>query len=64
MFILNLEIKNYRLFKTDDNFKIDNFNIPNNEKEGSGLTILVGENGCGKTTILDAISSTMLDYKA
>ena len=36
MFILNLEIKNYRLFKTDDNFKIDNFkidnfNIPNNE---------------------------------
>lgn len=23
MFILNLEIKNYRLFKTNDNFKIN-----------------------------------------
>lgn len=64
MFILNLEIKNYRLFKTNDNFKINNFNIPDNENEGSGLNILVGENSCGKTTILDAISSTMLDYKA
>lgn len=64
MFILNLEIKNYRLFKTNDNFKINNFNIPDNENEGSGLNILVGENGCGKTTILDAISSAMLDYKA
>lgn len=37
MFILNLEIKNYRLFKTNDNFKINNFNIPDNENEGSGL---------------------------
>lgn len=64
MFILNLEINNYGLFKTNDNFKINNFNIPDNENEGSGLNILVGENGCGKTTILDAISSAMLDYKA
>lgn len=64
MFILNLEIKNYRLFKTNDTFKINNFNIPDNENEGSGLNILVGENGCGKTTILDAISSAMIDYKA
>ena len=64
MFILNLEIKNYRLFKTNDTFKINNFNIPDNENEGSGLHILVGDNGCGKTTILDAISSAMIDYKA
>ena len=28
------------------------------------INILVGENGCGKTTILDAISSAILDYKA
>ena len=64
MYILNLEIKNYRLFKTNDNFKIENFNIPDNVNEGSGLNILVGENGCGKTSFLDAIPSTMFDYKA
>lgn len=31
---------------------------------GSGITVLAGENGCVKTTILDAIASSMLEYKA
>ncbi len=64
MFVSSLKIKNYRLFNTKDNFQISDFNIPDNENEGSGLTVLVGENGCGKTTILDAIASTMLEYKS
>ena len=63
MFISKVEIKNYKLFTTDDNYKVDEFNIPDNKNEGSGLTVFVGENGCGKTTILDAISLSMLEYK-
>jgi len=38
--------------------------VPDNTNDGSGLTIFVGENGCGKTTILDAIVSSILEYKA
>lgn len=63
MFIKKLCIKNYRLFDSND-YEIDDFNIPDKINEGTGLTVFVGENGCGKTTILDAISSTILDYKA
>lgn len=48
MFIKNIKIENYRLFR--ENFEIDSFNIPNGAK-GSGVTLLVGENGCGKTTV-------------
>ena len=64
MFISNIKIKNYRLFKEVDNFEILNFNVPDCINSGSGLTTIVGENGCGKTTILDAIASTLLEYKA
>ena len=63
MFISKVEIKNYKLFTKDDNYKVEGFNIPDNKNEGSGLTVFVGENGCGKTTILDAISLSMLEYK-
>lgn len=44
MNIKKLKIEGYRLFK-------DEFNIKLNE----GLNIIVGENGCGKTTIIDAL---------
>lgn len=64
MFILKLSIRNYRIFDNSKEYIIDEFNVPNNNDEGSGLTIFVGENGCGKTTLLDAISSCILEYKA
>lgn len=44
MFLSELKIKGYKVFN-------DEFNIKLNE----GLTVLIGENGCGKTTIIDAI---------
>lgn len=64
MFISKISIKNYRLFCSEKEFSIDNFNVPDGKNEGSGLTVFVGENGCGKTTILDAIASSILEYKA
>jgi DNA repair exonuclease SbcCD ATPase subunit len=57
MFIKKIEIKNFRIFPSDKNFEIDNIKIPNGNL-GSGLTVLVGENGCGKTTILEALALT------
>lgn len=63
MFISKLSIKNYRIFDNTKEHIIDDFNVPNNKDEGSGLTIFVGENGCGKTTLLDAITSCVLEYK-
>ena len=64
MFISKVQIKNFKLFKTEDNFEIDNLNIPDSENIGSGLTVVVGENGCGKSTIMEAIALTLLEYKA
>lgn len=55
MFISKLSIKNFRLFDDTKEHEIKDFNIPNGKDDGSGLTVFVGENGCGKTTILDAI---------
>ena len=63
MFISKVQIKNFKLFKTEDNFEIDNLNIPDSENIGSGLTVVVGENGCGKSTIMEAIALTLLEYK-
>ncbi|MDP3043333.1 MAG: AAA family ATPase [bacterium] len=51
IFIKKLTVKNYKCF---ENEPID-FSIPNGTK-GSGLNILIGENGNGKTSILEAIN--------
>jgi AAA15 family ATPase/GTPase len=60
MKIKNLNIKNYRIF---ENFTLDNLAIPDNKNEGSGLNIILGENGLGKTSILDAIALGLNTYK-
>lgn len=44
MFLSELKIKGYKVFNAE-------FNIKLNE----GMTVLIGENGCGKTAIIDAI---------
>lgn len=64
MFIKKIEIQNFRLFKTGKEFLIDNLNVPDGNTEGSGLTLFVGENGCGKTSLLDAFTLPLLSYKA
>ena len=64
MYISNVFINNFRIFSEEDKFCIGEFNIPTDQKEGSGLTVLVGENGCGKTTILDSIAYSVIEYKA
>ncbi len=57
MFINQLQIKNFKCFK-DKNF--EKLAVPNGEK-GSGLNILIGENGNGKTTLLEAINYLTLN---
>ncbi|MCF8380145.1 MAG: AAA family ATPase [Bacteroidales bacterium] len=64
MWIQKICIKNYRLFGTSENFELNNLNIPNQNDEGSGLTVFVGENGSGKTSLLEAISLPLLSYKS
>jgi len=64
MKIKKLTINNFRLFNHTTPFVIDNINIPNGTDAGSGITVFVGENGCGKTTILEAIALPLLSYKA
>lgn len=53
MFIKNVFIENFRCFRKP---YIPEFKVPDNENEGSGLNVLAGENGTGKTAVLDAIS--------
>jgi AAA15 family ATPase/GTPase len=64
MFIKEIQIKNFRLFPSDKFTEIKDLNIPDAESKGSGLTIFVGENGCGKSTILDALAMPYVSYKA
>lgn len=64
MFIKKLTIQNFRLFSNDEVFEIDNLNTPDNKNEGSGINLFVGENSCGKTTLLDAFVLPLLSYKA
>jgi len=64
MFIKNIKINNFRIFKSVSDFTIDDINTPDGTNEGSGLNVFVGENGCGKTALLDALSLPLLEYKA
>jgi AAA15 family ATPase/GTPase len=63
MFIKTIQVKNYKLFSSGDFFEIADINIPDGENSGSGLLILVGENGCGKTSLLDAFCLPYVSYK-
>lgn len=64
MFIKKITIQNFRLFSTERIFEIDNLNIPDSQNEGSGVNLFIGENGCGKTSLLEAFSLPLLSYKA
>ena len=44
MFLSELQVKGFRLFKD-----------PTTVKLHRGLNLLVGENGCGKSSVIDAI---------
>jgi predicted ATP-dependent endonuclease of OLD family len=63
MFIQKIAIKNFRLFPSDSDFVIDNINTPDGTNEGSGLNVFVGENGSGKTALMDAFALPILEYK-
>lgn len=63
MFVNAIEISNYRLYGPEQAFRIDSFNVPNG-LAGSGLNMVVGENGCGKTSLLEAMALPLLEYKA
>lgn len=52
-YIESITIKNFRAFSSSG-FTL-NLAIPDKITAGSGLTILIGENGCGKTTVLESI---------
>lgn len=64
MFIKKVTVQNFRLFPANEQFAADELNVPDSTNEGSGLTVFVGENGCGKTALLDAIALPLLSYKA
>ncbi len=52
LFFKKIIIKNLKCFEEQE----INLNVPDGQHEGSGLNILIGENGNGKTTVLDAIN--------
>jgi AAA15 family ATPase/GTPase len=54
MFISTLQIKNYKAFHSDD--AAIQFKVPDGHTPGSGLNIFVGENGTGKTSVLESIN--------
>ena len=64
MFIKNVKIKNFRIFKDEFSFPVGRIGIPDGRTKGSGLTILVGENGVGKTSVLEAIALPLISYKS
>ncbi len=64
MFISTAKITNYRVFKTPFTLNSTHLAVPDGINDGSGLTVIVGENGVGKSSILEAISIPLVSYKA
>lgn len=64
MYIKKLSVKNFRPFTSASEFALDDLNIPDTVNEGSGLNVFVGENGSGKTSLMDALVLPILEYKA
>ncbi len=64
MFINKITVKNFRLFSPENPLEITDINTPDGINEGSGLNVFVGENGSGKTALLDAFALPILEYKA
>ena len=64
MFIKEVQINNFRLFPASGSGFSVGLKAPDLLHEGSGLTAFVGENGCGKTSILDAIAFPIVSFKA
>lgn len=64
MFIKEVQIKNFRLFPAAEPAFTVGLNVPDAQGEGSGLTAFVGENGCGKTALLEAIALPLVSFKA
>ena len=63
MFIQKIIVKNFRIFPSESEFVIDEINTPDDTNKGSGLNVFVGENGSGKTALLDAFALPILEYK-
>jgi len=64
MFIKNVVIENFRIFKERFSFPVGRIGIPDGGTKGSGLTVIVGENGVGKTSILEALALPLISYKS
>jgi energy-coupling factor transporter ATP-binding protein EcfA2 len=64
MYISSAKISNYRVFKTPFTLRDEHIAVPDGTNEGSGLTVIVGENGVGKSSILEAMSIPLVSYKA
>lgn len=52
MFLSNIRLKNYKCFENE----LIELNVPDGVTPGSGLTLLVGENNSGKTTLFSALT--------
>jgi len=64
MFIKGVQVSNFRLFASSSPAFTVGLKVPDAQNEGSGLTAFVGENACGKTTLLDAIALPIVSFKA
>lgn len=64
MFIKEVQARNFRLFPATEPVFSVGLKVPDAQNEGSGLTAFVGENGCGKTALLDAIALPIVSFKA